>query len=218
MRGAQDLGGLQSFGPVIEEDNEPLFHHEWERRVFALTLAMGGTGSWNLDQSRSARETLPPEFYLSAGYYRIWLAALEKLMLERDLITRAEIDSGQAKAAPKTLPRVPTAEIVPKALAAGGPVERDANHPPQFHIGDRVRIKRGAPKSHTRVPSYIRGCTGTISMIHGCHIFPDSHARGLGEDPHWLYNIHFDAHELWGDDAQHSSVHVDCWEPYLEPA
>ena len=60
MNGAQDLGGMQSFGPVVPEPNEPPFHHDWERRAFAITLAMGATGTWNLDQSRAARESLPP--------------------------------------------------------------------------------------------------------------------------------------------------------------
>ena len=60
MNGAADLGGMMGFGPVQREDNEPPFHAEWERRAFALTLAMGATGSWTLDASRFARESLPP--------------------------------------------------------------------------------------------------------------------------------------------------------------
>ena len=57
MNGVHDMGGMQGFGAVVPEPDEPRFHHGWERRAFALTLAMGASGAWNLDQSRSrARE------------------------------------------------------------------------------------------------------------------------------------------------------------------
>ena len=38
MNGGQDLGGAQGHGPVIPEPNEPVFHADWEKRAFALTL------------------------------------------------------------------------------------------------------------------------------------------------------------------------------------
>ena len=42
--------------------------------VLALTLAMGASGAWNIDMSRSARETLPA--YARLTYYEIWFEAL----------------------------------------------------------------------------------------------------------------------------------------------
>jgi hypothetical protein len=59
MNGAQDLGGAHGFGPVVPEPDEPVFHAAWERRVFAMALAMGYTGAWNLDPrpSTSRRAT-----------------------------------------------------------------------------------------------------------------------------------------------------------------
>ncbi|MDH5338185.1 MAG: nitrile hydratase subunit beta, partial [Rubrivivax sp.] len=82
MNGVHDMGGLQGFGPVQPEADEPLFHAAWERRALGLTLAIGASGQWNIDQARHARESLPPAQYLSSSYYQIWLAALERLMLE----------------------------------------------------------------------------------------------------------------------------------------
>ncbi len=41
MNGAQDMGGMHGFGAVEPEPNEPVFHADWEKRAFALTLAMG---------------------------------------------------------------------------------------------------------------------------------------------------------------------------------
>ena len=58
MNGAQDMGGMMGFGPVLPEKDEPVFHAPWERRAFALTLAMGAPGGWNIDQGRAARESL----------------------------------------------------------------------------------------------------------------------------------------------------------------
>ena len=58
MIGAHDLGGKQGFGRVLpvrkpdtsaSDRHEPLFHAEWERRAFALTLATGMLGQWNID-------------------------------------------------------------------------------------------------------------------------------------------------------------------------
>ncbi len=75
------------------------------------------------------------------------------------------------------------------------------------------------PVTHTRLPRYVRGQAGTVVLVHGCHVFPDVHAHGGGEDPQWLYTVRFDGRELWGADADPTvSVSVDAWEPYLEPA
>lgn len=95
MDGAHDMGGVPWTDPVKPEPNEPPFHAEWERRAFALTLAMAMPGGWNIDMSRFAREDRPPEDYLSKSYYQIWLAGLERLMLERGLVARDEIEAGK---------------------------------------------------------------------------------------------------------------------------
>src|SRR5437763_1005553 len=96
MNGGQDLGGAQGHGPVRPEPNEPVFHAEWEKRAFALTLAMGAPGGWNIDMSRFARENRLPGEYLSMTYYQIWLAGLEKLMAERGLVSPGEVAAGHA--------------------------------------------------------------------------------------------------------------------------
>ena len=76
MNGVHDMGGMQGFGPVRPEAKEPLFHAPWERQALAMTVAMGACGQWNIDISRSARESLPPAQYLGSSYYAIWLAGL----------------------------------------------------------------------------------------------------------------------------------------------
>lgn len=100
MNGAHDLGGMDGFGPIEREADEPVFHAEWERRVFALTLAMGFYGAWNIDMSRHARERQDPARYLDSSYYQIWLHGLETLLVEHGFLTRDEIAArGRALAA-----------------------------------------------------------------------------------------------------------------------
>jgi nitrile hydratase len=215
MNGPHDMGGVAGFGPVIPEPNEPAFHAEWERRVFAMTLAMGAPGRWNIDESRSARERTPD--YLSRTYFQIWLAGLEKLMAERGLVSCAEIDAGHAQGAPRPVERILSADKVAAALARGGPTSRPSVGQPAFAPGDRVRAKRIDPPNHTRLPRYVRGHVGTIELNHGCHVFADAHAAGEGEAPQWLYTVRFDARELWGEAANPAdSVSVDAWQSYLE--
>lgn len=93
MNSAHDLGGMDGLGPIDYEMDEPVFHAEWERRIFALTVAMGFYGAWNIDTSRHARERTPAAEYLASSYYEIWLSGLEKLLDETGLLTRAEIDA-----------------------------------------------------------------------------------------------------------------------------
>jgi nitrile hydratase beta subunit len=218
MNGAQDLGGQHGFGPIAPEADEPLFHDDWERRAMALTILMGPIAGWNIDQSRAARESLPPVQYLSSTYYEIWTAALEKLMVERGIVTQEELASGRPIASRAAIPAAVSAERLPAMLARGGPTEREASEPARFKPGDRVRTVLMNPTGHTRLPRYARGRVGTIAIVHGVHVFPDASGNGRGEDPKWLYSVRFDAAELWGPDTTASAVHVDCWEPYLVPA
>jgi nitrile hydratase subunit beta len=216
MNGVHDMGGLQDFGPVVPEADEPKFHHPWERRAFALTLAMGGTGTWNIDQTRAARESLPPAQYLASSYYHIWLEGLRALLLERGLVTTDELADGRLREPAQTLPRVLTADRVASALARGSPTLRTVTGAARFRVGDRVRTRNLHPPTHTRLPRYCRGRAGEIALVHGAHVFADAHARGVGEQPQWLYSVHFAASELWGADTTAGAVHVDCWESYLE--
>lgn len=219
MNRPQDLGGMHGFGPVAREADEPLFHAPWERRAFALTLAMGATGAWNLDMSRHARESLPPATYLSSTYYEIWARALERLLVGRGLVGADEIAQGRSLAPSAALPRVLRAEAVAGGLARGAPTDRAVETPARFAIGDRVRTKVMNPARHTRLPRYARGKEGTVAMHHGAHVFPDTHAHGEGEAPQHLYTIVFDGPELWGPDADPTMrVSIDAWDSYLDPA
>ena len=219
MNGAQDLGGMMGFGPIAPEADEPMFHHEWERRAHAVTLAAGACGLWNLDIGRHARESLPPAAYLSKSYYDIWISAVQKLALRTGMVDEAELRSGKAIAAARPVPGKWLAADVAKALAEGTPYTRPAPAPALFAAGATIRTKVMNPTTHTRLPRYARGKSGVVEAVRGCFVFPDSNAHGGGEDPRWLYTVRFTARELWGADADPSlEVSIDAFEPYLERA
>ncbi len=216
MNGPHDMGGMTAFGPVLAEPDEPVFHSEWQKRVFALTLAMGATGSWTIDRSRRARESLPALAYWSNGYYEIWLEGLTRLLRELGFASEAEIGSGKMEGSPLPLNSKLEAARVDSVLARGGPAGRPTNTPPGFKTGDKVRTRNMNPAGHTRLPRYLRGHSGEIVTVHGAHVFPDSNAQGKGEDPRWLYTVRFTAAEVWGNGST-DKIHADLWEPYLEP-
>jgi nitrile hydratase beta subunit len=219
MEGAHNMGGVAWTAPVLPEPDEPTFHAEWERRAFAITMAMGMPGGWNIDMSRFAREDRPPQEYLGKSYYQIWLAGLERLMLERGLIASDEIEAGKPLHPATPIAKTLTPEDVARVLHRGGPTERPATTPARFAAGDRVRARMIHPPTHTRLPRYVRGHAGIVERVLGCHVFPDSNATGAGENPKWLYTVTFDGVELWGKGTDPGlKVSVDAWEPYLEHA
>lgn len=217
MNGVHDMGGMAGLGAVAPEPGEPVFHHPWEARVHALVIA-SPTRS-NIDAGRHQRELIPGPDYLRMSYYEKWFAGLCEMLLKSGLVSREELASGRADpAGPKGQPRFAAAAVA-GVLAHPGSYLRKAGSPPRFAPGQRVRARNLHPAGHTRLPRYVRGRAGLVERTHGAHVFPDSNAHGLGEDPHHLYTVRFAAQELWGPGApERDSVSLDLWEPYLEPA
>jgi nitrile hydratase beta subunit len=168
--------------------------------------------------SRAARETLPD--YRQLSYYRIWLAGLERLLARSGAAQAEEIAQARLLQVPVPIKSVLRADHVTAVLARGAPTTRPPRSVARYAVGQWVRTCAVAPQHHTRLPAYARGKRGVVQRVHGAHVFADTNARGLGEQPQWLYTVAFDEKELWGADTQllRSSVSVDAWEPYLEPA
>ena len=219
MNGPQDLGGQMGFGPVAPEKDEPLYHAAWEPRAMALTIASGAMGHWTIDESRHARESLPPAEYYSSSYYEIWIKALSVLLARHGFVTEEEMRDGRQQVPPIEPKRVLKGEMVAAALARGGPTRRPVESPARFAVGDTVRTIVEHRTGHTRLPRYARGKQGRIALLHDGHVFPDSNAHGGGEQPQWLYTVEFTGPELWGRGADPAlCISIDAWESYLEPA
>jgi len=218
MNGVHDMGGMDGFGKVEVEQNEPPFHEKWEGRVLALQRSLGYAGAWHIDDSRFAQEALPPRTYLAASYYWRWALGMQKNLIDRGFVTQDEITAGHSLRAGKPLPRKLSLDAVPGSLTRGS-FFRQQQRSARFKPGDRVRTLNINPQSHTRLPRYARDKVGTVELIHGCHAYPDAVASGRGDDPQWLYTVVFDGREIWGADADPTlKISIDAFEPYLKPA
>lgn len=213
------MGGMDGFGKVEAEPNEPTFHERWEGRVMAMVRAIGANGGLNIDSQRFAREMLRPDVYLSSSYYQKWFLALEQQMIERGMIGADEIESGHSLRESPPLMRGTFEVMDVERVMTRGSFRREPRAEPAFVVGERVRTKNINPVTHTRLPRYTRGHTGVIERINGCHVFPDTNAHGKGDNPQWLYTVVFCGRELWGDDADPTlKVSIEAFEPYLEHA
>ena len=219
MNGWHDLGGMHGFGPILPicECDEPVFQDRWEARVFALTVAVEYLDKWNLDESRYAIEDQQPADYLKNSYYENWLISLERLMIEKGLITYKELESGVMNA------NSPLNEFTPLHvnevegyIYEGSTTQMDIKRCPHFEIGDMVSVANTNSIGHTRLPRYVRGRRGVVQEQHGAHVFPDQNALGnrMGE---YLYSVYFTAAEIWGNVREANfGVNVDLWGTYLE--
>jgi len=217
MDSVHDMGGMDGFGKVEAEKNEPVFHAPWEGRVLAMQRAMGFAGAWHIDHARFAQERLPPLTYLGVSYYQRWELAMEKNLTERGFASAAELEAGHAQGLGKALPRKLTLDLVPGLSRST--FYRQQQGPQRFQPGDQVRTKNIHPATHTRLPRYARGKLGTVESCHGCQMYPDSVAIDRGDDPQWLYTVVFEGPELWGPDSDPTlKISIEAFEPYLEPA
>ena len=107
MDGVHDMGGMDGFGKVEPEPNEPVFHQRWEGRVLAMSRAIGVFRAWTIDTSRYAIEKLAPSIYLTRSYYEKWFLRNQNLLIERGLIDADEVTAGHALRPAKNLTRRP---------------------------------------------------------------------------------------------------------------
>src|SRR5271156_5091137 len=214
MNGVHDMGGMDGFGPVVPEKNEPVFHAEWERRMYGLVMFVTRATKSAFDEFRHAIERIPPAQYLASSYYERWLAAAESLLVERGVVTREELLAKEDASIDPAL--------IANAVPARGPAavkDKSLKKPPRarFVKGDRVRGRNLNPSGHTRLPRYVRGKSGVVARDWGVFDFADTKAHRAGAKPQHCYSVAFDARELWGKSANsRERVYIDLWEDYLE--
>jgi len=220
MNSIHDMGGMHGFGPVKREDNEPVFHEEWEGRVLGMMMTMSGHLGGNIDNSRHRSESLPPADYLRLGYYEKWFVRMERACIEADFISHREIDDllhDKSIVSNNKLTEPVSAETLVTRLKSGRLSARPIVESPAFKVGESIRARNINPVGHTRLPRYARGKIGIVFADHGGHVFPDTNACFEGENPQRLYTVLFSAQALWGKDKNpKDTVCIDLWESYLE--
>jgi nitrile hydratase subunit beta len=217
MNGVHDMGGMHGFGPIVRETNEPLFHADWEARLWAIDRNVLQQGYFTIDAHRYGIERMEPAHYLRASYYERWLASLEYNLIHEGILADDEL-----LARIELLRRHPDSPIRQDAIPAPPTPRGQPKSPPppapRFAVGDSVVARNIHPVGHTRLPRYARGKHGTIHWLHGSQVFPDTNAHGLGENPQPLYTVRFEARELWGEFAEpREAVYLDLWDSYLDP-
>jgi nitrile hydratase len=218
VNGIHDLGGMHGFGPVDRDPDEPPFHGRWEAAVVAIMRATRGARVYNIDEFRHAIERMPAARYLASTYFERWLDGILRILDEKGVVTAAEMD---ARTGALDAPRAPGARpaVDHTAMQHSDSPFRTTTAPARFAPGDAVVGRNFHPTGHTRLPRYARGKRGAIAAVRGYHVFPDTHAHGLGEQPQHVYAVRFDARELWGEAAEpRQFVYLDLWESYLDPA
>ena len=221
MNSIHDLGGMDNFGPINVEQNEPVFHDDWERKILALTLGLLPAGYCNIDEMRRTTEHIDPAIYLQARYYQKWLLTLESILLEKDILTQEEIETGKSirTEGGDNRPAVPV-EMMQYAMANPIPAnaELDSNLKPKYQVGEEILAKNINPYHHTRIPRYVRGKRGVIVQDHGVFLLADTNAHGGPEKPQHVYSVRFSACELWGEEANpRDSVCIDLHDDYMDP-
>ena len=221
MNGVHDMGGMDGFGKVEPEPNEPMFHAAWEARVMAMVRAMGAAGAFNIDTSRFYREALPPHVYLGSSLLQEMAARPARTCWStRASSAPTRSQAGHALGPPKPLGAASSRADDVERIMVRGKFGRDRRRRRRkFKAGDRVRAKNIHPATHTRLPRYVRGHVGVVERDHGCHVFPDSASIEAGENPQWLYTVVFDGPNCGAPDADPTvKISIDAFEPYLEPA
>jgi nitrile hydratase len=221
---------------------------EAEMVAISNAVRAGGRAVMNIDEFRHGIERMDPVHYLASSYYEHWFDGISRVLIEKDVISADELEKRTAffidrpeapaaaaianrlpgepqpdRAGARGFKREPAAELVPRhhhldPFGSARGFKREPAAEPRFRPGERVVTRVFAPHGHTRLPRYARGKHGAVQRVHGTYVFPDSNAHGLGEQPQPLYSVEFDAHELWGEDAeQNQKLYLDLWESYLRP-
>ena len=209
MDGIHDLGGMQGFGPVERETDEPTFHEEWQRLAFCImAIAQAQLQNHSADEYRHSVERMDPVHYLQSHYYGRMLTGTTTLLVEKGVLDHADLEGRAGGTFPLARPVAedPLVDLAPQSAA-------------RFEIGQHVRVLDIHPRGHVRAPRFCRGKTGIVLHVAPKFNFPDTSAHEGTQRAEHTYHVEFTASELWpGEGAENDSVIVDLWDSYLEEA
>jgi nitrile hydratase beta subunit len=215
------MGGMQGFGPVIREENEPVFHEDWERKTRAMAVCLGKKKVMAVDEHRYGMERIKQDQYLAMSYYERWFYGLLIVLVEKGVLGKSEIQELKTKFALDSeqdfLDALTCLKYLPQKEAVGPDCMPETS--PNFKPGDKIKTKLTNSEAHIRIPQYTRGKIGVVKEIEGNYKLPETiiyseHGR---KEP--VYLVEFEASELWGTQVHgKDKVRIDLWESYLEAA
>jgi len=214
--GVHDVGGLESLlGRPLDLSDPEL--QDWEQEAHALLIALVGEGYMTTDELRRNIEAMTSEHYIGRSYYCKWATSMALGLIERGVITYAELDQ--------------------QLLGECSTAARASLGAPKFRVGKRVRVLSEQSmarwrKPHLRVPGYIFGVTGTVDSYEGS--FPDpgykafrsmlkgDHGKDEEQKEH-LYRVKFLQDDVWpegkGLDSaglKSDTINVEIYENWLD--
>lgn len=214
MNSIHDMGGMHGFGSIEMDADEPVFHEEWEGRIFALDIGWFPAGRFREWGSfRHNLEKIPPDDYLSMPYYERWFVATEQKAIQLGLVTEEELNSGSAD--PDAV--LPALEAHPDS--SFGSRRLDLEVDAAFENGGIVRAKEINGREHNRLPRYVRSKIGTIVSNNGVYALQDTNEEDEQpyNDPQHVYTVRFSSREIWGEFGHENDfIYLDLWESYLE--
>lgn len=214
MRDEKTPAKLES---LIRDDDGALYADADAARSIAIVMALFGQDryAWPEWVDKFSAEISAPGYFphseedvdaagpmltgdgkrINRDYAKLWLAACEKLLLEKGLLTRSELDARLAE-----------------LRAEAGPGD-------EFNAGDRVVVRDVEPVGSAHLPLFVRGKAGIVERRlpdMALHDAPGAAEEGAGQA---VYSVRFAARALWGADAPpKDSVTFSIWRGYLQPA
>ena len=88
-RGHHDVGGLPGAGSIDQTDHQL---SDWEVLADAVNQALGARGIKRTDEMRRAREEMDSAAYREMTYYERWIVSIEAILIEKNILTKEEID------------------------------------------------------------------------------------------------------------------------------
>ncbi len=175
-------------------------HYAWPEWVDKFSVEIHPPGHYR----QSAASAQAAEAALSGdgesinrNYAQLWLRACENLLVEKGLLSRAELDA---------------------KLAA---LRDEGGAGDEFAVGDRVLVRDIEPVGHAHLPLFVRAKRGVVARCLGEYAFPapaEGAAATGARRRRPLYSVRFAARELWGPDASGAdSLNVSIWRDYLTP-
>src|SRR5436190_6863567 len=107
MDGVHDMGGRQGFGRVRFTRDARAFHDSWEVRANSLYVLAVRRGIFNMDEYRHAIERMEARHYMTASYYERSLTSLATLLVEKGVVTHAELEERAGGRFPLAAPPAP---------------------------------------------------------------------------------------------------------------